>query len=175
MSHPVWICVAAWFVPGAGHLLLKKWGRGIAFFAVIMVLFVCGLAMEGRLFGFSPGFFRASQVYCRRRCWISLFFGKADGLGRGQCSRLRIRVWEHFSVHSRPTQYALGGGCFRYCPGSKTVNHYIAISILSVCITTVFTLITKETKEERIRYFLKLLGYMVVGSFVVAWIMYSVP
>jgi len=55
------------------------------------------------------------------------------------------------------------------------VNHYIAISILSVCITTVFTLITKETKEERIHYFLKLLGYMVVGSFVVAWIMYSVP
>jgi len=55
------------------------------------------------------------------------------------------------------------------------VNHYIAICILSVCITTVFTLITKETKEERIRYFLKLLGYMVVGSFVVAWIMYSVP
>jgi len=55
------------------------------------------------------------------------------------------------------------------------VNHYIAISILSICITTVFTLITKETKEERIRYFLKLLGYMVVGSFAVAWIMYLVP
>ena len=55
------------------------------------------------------------------------------------------------------------------------MNHYIAISILSVCIITVFTLITKETKEERIRYSLKLLGYMVVGSFVVAWIMYSVP
>jgi hypothetical protein len=55
------------------------------------------------------------------------------------------------------------------------VNHYIAIAILSVCIATVFTLITEETQEERIRYFLKLLGYMVVGSFVAAWIMYSVP
>lgn len=55
------------------------------------------------------------------------------------------------------------------------MNHYIAISILSLCIATVFTLITKETKEERIRYFLKLMAYMVVGSFVAAWIMYSVP
>jgi len=55
------------------------------------------------------------------------------------------------------------------------VNHYIAISIMSVCIATVFTLITKETQEERIRYFLKLLGYMVVGSVAAAWIMYSVP
>lgn len=55
------------------------------------------------------------------------------------------------------------------------MNHFIAVSILSVCIATVFTLITKETQKERIRYFLTLLGYMVVGSFVGAWIMYSVP
>ena len=55
------------------------------------------------------------------------------------------------------------------------MNHYIAISIMSVCIATVFTLITKETQEERLRYVLKLLGYMVVGSFAAAWIMYSIP
>jgi len=54
------------------------------------------------------------------------------------------------------------------------VNHYIAISIISLCIATVFTLITKETKQERIRYFLKLMGYMVLGSFVAAWLMYSI-
>ncbi|MCZ6486359.1 MAG: hypothetical protein O6826_11750 [Acidobacteria bacterium] len=54
------------------------------------------------------------------------------------------------------------------------MNHYIAISIISLCIATVFTLITKETKQERIRYFLKLMGYMVLGSFVAAWLMYSI-
>jgi len=54
------------------------------------------------------------------------------------------------------------------------VNHFIAISIISLCIATVFTLITKETKQERIRYFLKLMGYMVLGSFVAAWLMYSI-
>jgi len=54
------------------------------------------------------------------------------------------------------------------------VNHYIAISIISLCIATVFTLITKETKQDRIRYFLKLMGYMVLGSFVAAWLMYSI-
>ncbi|MDA2928109.1 hypothetical protein MYX78_12940 [Acidobacteria bacterium AH-259-G07] len=55
------------------------------------------------------------------------------------------------------------------------MNHYIAILILSVCVATVFTLITKETNEERIRYFLKLMAYMVLGSFIAAWIMYSIP
>ena len=54
------------------------------------------------------------------------------------------------------------------------MNHYLAISIISLCIATVFTLITKETKQERIRYFLMLMGYMVLGSFVAAWLMYSI-
>ena len=54
------------------------------------------------------------------------------------------------------------------------MNHYIAISILSLGIATVFTLITKETKQERVRYFLKLMGYMVLGSFVASWLMYSI-
>ncbi len=54
------------------------------------------------------------------------------------------------------------------------MNHYLAISIISLCIATVFTLITKETKQERIRYFLELMGYMVLGSFVAAWLMYSI-
>ena len=55
------------------------------------------------------------------------------------------------------------------------MNHYIAVSILSLCIASVFTLIVKESAEERIRYFLKLMGYMVVGSFVASWVMYAIP
>lgn len=53
----VWICFAAWFVPGAGHMLLKKWERGVVFLAALMVLFICGVMMDGRLFGLTPGFF----------------------------------------------------------------------------------------------------------------------
>lgn len=45
------VCLFAWLVPGGGHVLLKKWGRGVTFFAVVMLLFSLGLAMEGQLFG----------------------------------------------------------------------------------------------------------------------------
>ncbi len=83
MFHPVWICVAAWFVPGAGHLLLKKWGRGIAFFAVIMVLFVCGFAMEGRLFGFSPGFFGLLKFTAGAGAGFPYVLGKLMAWGEG--------------------------------------------------------------------------------------------
>ena len=83
MFHPVWICAAAWFVPGAGHLLLKKWGRGIAFFAVIMVLFVCGLAMEGRLFGLSPGFFGLLKFTAGAGAGLPYVLGKLMAWGEG--------------------------------------------------------------------------------------------
>ncbi len=47
--------------------------------------------------------------------------------------------------------------------------------ILSLAIALVFTLISKETKEERIRYFLTMILYMVVGSFLGSWLMSAIP
>ena len=55
------------------------------------------------------------------------------------------------------------------------MNHYVAVLILSLCIASVFTLIVKESSQERIQYFLKLMGYMVLGSFVASWLMYAIP
>lgn len=50
-------CIVAWLVPGGGHLLLGKYGRGALFLGVILVLFGAGLFMDGELFGWEPGFF----------------------------------------------------------------------------------------------------------------------
>ncbi len=54
------------------------------------------------------------------------------------------------------------------------MNHYVAILILSLCIASVFTLIVQESTQERTRYFLKLMGYMVLGSFAASWVMYFI-
>jgi hypothetical protein len=43
-------CVAAWFVPGAGHLWLGRRQKGIVFLVVLTLLFALGLFLEGRLF-----------------------------------------------------------------------------------------------------------------------------
>ena len=42
--------IAAWLIPGAGHLLLGKVGRAALFFVTIAGAFVLGLALHGRLF-----------------------------------------------------------------------------------------------------------------------------
>ena len=56
-------------------------------------------------------------------------------------------------------------------PGSISVNHYTPRVSQTIRLHYhSFPLITKETKEERIRYLPEAVGYMVVGSIVVAWI-----
>jgi Family of unknown function (DUF6677) len=42
--------IAGWLVPGAGHFLLRKWGRGALLAGSIIAMFVLGLAMDGKLY-----------------------------------------------------------------------------------------------------------------------------
>jgi Family of unknown function (DUF6677) len=37
-------------VPGAGHLFLGRRGRGVAFFCIVVFLFVLGLSIDGALY-----------------------------------------------------------------------------------------------------------------------------
>jgi hypothetical protein len=41
--------IAGWLVPGAGHFLLRKWGRGALLSASIVSMFAMGIAMQGKL------------------------------------------------------------------------------------------------------------------------------
>ena len=42
--------LAAWFVPGAGHLMLKKWVRAALMGGAVWVCFFLGLAMGGHMY-----------------------------------------------------------------------------------------------------------------------------
>jgi hypothetical protein len=39
-----------WLIPGAGHLIQKRWGRGFILMACVVVMFVLGLLMQGRVY-----------------------------------------------------------------------------------------------------------------------------
>jgi hypothetical protein len=43
--------ILGWLVPGAGHFLLKKWGRGALLAASIVGMFAIGIALQGKLSG----------------------------------------------------------------------------------------------------------------------------
>ena len=48
----VLLCLAAWAVPGAGHLWMGRRQKGIVFLLAIPAMFVAGLLMHGRIFPF---------------------------------------------------------------------------------------------------------------------------
>jgi hypothetical protein len=39
-----------WLIPGAGHLIQKRWIRGLLLMASIVTMFMLGLAMQGRVY-----------------------------------------------------------------------------------------------------------------------------
>jgi hypothetical protein len=45
--------IAAWFVPGSGHLMVKRWGRAALLGGAVWVCFFLGLAMGGHMFDLS--------------------------------------------------------------------------------------------------------------------------
>ena len=51
-TSPYLICLAAWLLPGAGHLWLGRVGKGCVFCVAILAMFAIGLWFEGRLFAF---------------------------------------------------------------------------------------------------------------------------
>ena len=39
-----------WLIPGAGHLIQKRWGRGLLLMGSVVIMFVLGLLMQGRIY-----------------------------------------------------------------------------------------------------------------------------
>ena len=48
----VLLCVAAWLVPGAGHIWMGRRQKGLVFLLALPAMFVIGLLLHGRIFPF---------------------------------------------------------------------------------------------------------------------------
>src|SRR5437868_1517410 len=59
-EHPVTpmavlVLIVGWLVPGGGHFLLKKWGRGALLLLSVAAMFALGVWMEGKVYAFNTG------------------------------------------------------------------------------------------------------------------------
>ena len=50
--NPYLVCLAAWAIPGAGHLWFGRRAKGLVFLVALPLMFAIGLALQGRLFPF---------------------------------------------------------------------------------------------------------------------------
>jgi hypothetical protein len=60
-----WIAAVAlgWLIPGGGHMLLKRGGRGLLILTSVCVLFLLGLMMRGALFSPQGGDLLTTVIY----------------------------------------------------------------------------------------------------------------
>ncbi len=47
--------IAAWLLPGLGHLIQRRWIRGILLMLAVFTMFFAGLAMQGKVYAFNTG------------------------------------------------------------------------------------------------------------------------
>jgi hypothetical protein len=47
--------IAAWIIPGLGHLLLRRGGRALAFLVAVAGLALTGYHLRGNVFAYRPG------------------------------------------------------------------------------------------------------------------------
>jgi len=81
-STLVRLCVAAWVIPGLGHLLLGRKWRALILFVAILTMFVMGLAMQGEFFASGTGSYLETLGYFGELCVgvampVARFFGYA--------------------------------------------------------------------------------------------------
>jgi hypothetical protein len=50
MAATIAVCSGGWLIPGLAHVLIGRWIRGAIFAACVLLMFVCGLAMHGKLY-----------------------------------------------------------------------------------------------------------------------------
>lgn len=75
MNNPFLIAIAAWFLPGAGHVMQGRMNRGIIVGAAIWIMFLIAVVSGGAYF---PGFdFRDGQLLYL----LNVFAKSGNGLG----------------------------------------------------------------------------------------------
>jgi hypothetical protein len=83
--HPLAICAVAWIVPGAGHVWLGRWQKGVVLFGCLTLMFIVGLWLEGRIFPFllsDP--LVALAAFADLGVGLPYFVAKAIGAGGGR-------------------------------------------------------------------------------------------
>ena len=58
------VVVLAWFIPGGGHFLLKRSGRGAILAGSVALVFLLGLMMRGAMFQWQTGDLLTTVIYC---------------------------------------------------------------------------------------------------------------
>ena len=95
------MCIAAWAVPGLGHLWLGRRSKGLIFLVALPVMFAIGLAFKGRIFPFEltqP--LVALAAFADIGMGVPFLLSKAMGAGAGRAVAATFEYGNAFLIVS---------------------------------------------------------------------------
>jgi hypothetical protein len=93
------VCLAAWAIPGAGHLLLGRVQKGVTFLMTLTLMFVFGLWLQGRLFPIELSQpLVALAALADLGIGIPFFIARAMGAGAGRVVALTYEYGNAFLI-----------------------------------------------------------------------------
>lgn len=95
----VLLCLAAWAIPGAGHLWQGRRAKGLVFLVALPLMFAIGLGIDGRLFPFDMseplvGLAAVADL----GIGIPYFIASAMGFGLGQVRAVTYEYGNAFAM-----------------------------------------------------------------------------
>lgn len=95
----VLLCVAAWAIPGAGHLWLGRRSKGLAFLVALPLMFAVGLGVHGRLFPFDLSEpLVCLEAFANLSIGVVYFAAGAMGLGSGDVRSVTYEYGNAFLI-----------------------------------------------------------------------------
>ncbi len=96
---PALVCVAAWAMPGAGHLWLGRTVKGVVFLVALPLMFAIGLGLEGELYPVDPSRpLVALQGLADLSVGVPYLVALAAGLGDGRVAAATYEYGNTFLV-----------------------------------------------------------------------------
>jgi hypothetical protein len=118
-SRSVIAMLLAFIVPGGGHFYLGRRGRALAFFAIIVFLFVIGLLIDGRLYTIEKGNVLSMLATLGSMGSGTLYFAGRALAGRGDITSMTFEYGTAFTLTAGLMNLLLVLDCYDIAEGRK--------------------------------------------------------
>ena len=93
------LCLAAWAVPGLGHLWLGRRSKGLIFLIALPLMFAIGLAFKGRIFPFDfSDPLVGLEAVAQFGIGLAFFLASPLGFGRGDVRAVSYEYGNTFLI-----------------------------------------------------------------------------
>jgi len=164
-----------WLIPGAGHMIQKRWIRGLLLFVSIATLFLLGLAMQGRIYKANGGDILDILGFIGDVGAGGLYIVTlAADWGQGAIQFATADYGTKFMIVAGLLNFIAVADAYHIAIGKKTVtlNHFSAAAVFALFASIVFGITHRETTREMVRYGLYCFAMFLGGVLVAGWAMW---